>query len=162
VLLPLLGALCAKMNMVYHTKFTQVVAAICGIVFAAILVGGVYATVALTLIYFGVFESELHSNQWILIIIYISFLYLLRVIFLFWRFIKTIKGKLEFDASGVIFEDNGNKTAYAWSDLVNSKEHADCQIFVLLNNRKEHIFTIWELASGYKEFRNAFSEANGT
>jgi hypothetical protein len=150
------------MKVVYHTKFTQVIAGVCGVLFAAILIGGIYATVGLTLIYFGLIDSKLHANEWILLIIYISFLYLLRVIFLFWRFAKTIKGKLEYTSAGVIFELDGNKTTFEWKDLTKSKEHADCQIFVLLNDKREHIFTIWELANGYKDFRNAFTESKGT
>lgn len=58
-------ALCAKVIMVYHSKLTQVVAAICGIIIGCIVLAGLYAVSSLTLIYLGLIDSDLHSNGWL-------------------------------------------------------------------------------------------------
>lgn len=148
--------------MVYHSKLTQVVAAICGIIIGCIVLSGLYAVSSLTLIYLGLIDSNLHSNAWLLIIVYGCFFYCCRVMYLFIRFFRTIAGKISFDSENVYFELGNKSQTFKWKDLTNSKAHADCQIFCLFDNDKRHIFSIWELANGYKEFRESFVVANGT
>ena len=149
------------MNTVYHSKLTQIVACICGAIIFLVVVGGIYAVASLTLIYFGVIESKLHSNEWLLLIVYGSFVYCCRVAYLFYRFFKTLKGIIKYDIEKVRFELNGQTTTFQWKELARSREYADCQIFTLFDSHKAHIFTIWEFASGYEQFREAFSDATG-
>jgi hypothetical protein len=148
--------------MTYHSSLTRIIAYICAVIFLGILLSGGYAVVYFTLIYFGVIDSELHSSGWLLLIIYGSFLYVLRVCYLFQRFMKTLNGKLNYDSLGVTFKLGEISNSYTWKDISLSKGHADCQIFVVFGPNGEHVFTAWELATGYQDFRKAFQENVGT
>lgn len=148
--------------MVYHSKLTQIFAYICAVIIICVLVAGAWSTIHLTLVYFGFISSKLHSNEWLLVILYVALLYCVRVSYLLFRFLKTLKGKLSYDSNGVDFELNEKRIQFRWEALAKSKNYADCQIFVLFNEKGEHVFSIWELASGYRGFKDAFHVNSGT
>ena len=147
--------------MVYHSKLTRIFAYICAVIIVAVLVSGMWAAIYLTLVYFGCIQSNLHSNGLLLFIVYTALIYMGRVIYLLIRFLKTLRGKLIYDSIGVSFELNRESTYLEWQALTKSKAYADCQIFVLFDNDGKHIFSIWELATGYGEFRDAFTKNCG-
>jgi len=77
------------------------------------------------------------------------------------RFIKTIKGSFEFDENGICFNFQGSSHTYNWDELKNSKDYPSCQVFCLIDGSGNHLYSIWEYASNYSQFRKLALEKIG-
>jgi len=77
------------------------------------------------------------------------------------RFIKTLKVSFTFDSKGIVLLENGSSAFYPWSYLSKSKEYSSCQIYCLIDSSGNHLFSIWEYADSYQEFREIALEKIG-
>ncbi|XQF90133.1 hypothetical protein ACOBV8_17105 [Pseudoalteromonas espejiana] len=77
------------------------------------------------------------------------------------RFLKTLKLSFEFDENGIALNSENEVQHYAWDELKNSKDYPSCQVFCLLSKDGNHIFSIWEYAKNYSEFRKMALEKIG-
>ncbi len=145
--------------MVQHSKSVQIMAYICGAILLPI-----YALGPLSLVYLS--SGRVSDGDWqtlaFLIALCIVMLYFGgKYFYLLVRFLKSLKVFFTYDSKGVLLVKNGYSKFYEWSELTNSKEYPNCQIYCLINSNGEHLFSIWEYATGYQEFRNVALEKIG-
>jgi len=157
--LPLNRALYAKESMVQHSSSTKIMAYVC-----AVILLPVYSLGPLSMIYLS--SKRIADGDWqtllFLICICATLVYFCGKWFLLLlRFIKTLKVNFTFDSKGIVLTENGSSTFYPWSDLSNSKEYASCQIYCLIDSNGNHLFSIWEYADSYQEFREEAFEQIG-
>lgn len=81
--------------------------------------------------------------------------------YLMFRFLKTLNASFTFDSNGISLTNNGSTTVYSWNELDKSKEFTSCQIFCLIDSKDQHLFSVWEYADGYAEFRQMTAEHIG-
>lgn len=142
-----------KGNMVQYSNSVQIMAYICGVILLP-----VYALGPLSMIYLS--SNRIADGDWQTLI----FLFFLcsalvyfcgKYFFLLVRFLRSLKFSFTFDSKGIVLCKNEQSSFYAWSDLKNSKEYANCQMYCLVDSNGEHLFSIWEYADNYQEFRDA-------
>ena len=148
-------------NMVHHSKLVRYLAYFCGIIVVALGFVGIGSAVSYTVIYLDIVDSIFTDSIWLLALLYVVAVYFCHVNYLYFRFVKTIEGVLDYDSEGITFTCKGIKSNYTWDEIKNSKEHADCQIVSIITVNKKHVVSIWEYASGYLEFRKILQSRVG-
>ncbi|WP_158681404.1 hypothetical protein [Pseudoalteromonas sp. T1lg88] len=145
--------------MVKHSKNIQILAYVC----ALILLPG-YSLGSIAICYIT-YKSWISQELYIAILLsaFSGFLIYFSVqnFYLLCRFIKTLKINLEFDHNGIILCENGANKSYSWNELKKSKAYPSCQIFCLIDVNGNHLFSIWEYAKNYSEFRKIALEKLG-
>ena len=137
--------------MVEHSKNTRLLAYFC----ALILIPG-FSFFPVAFIYILLTTSDFELNMKVIFmfltiftISYVSAKYL----FLFVRFISTLKVKLTFDIDGISVNKNHKIVFYTWEQLSNSKHYPSCQTFCLIDEQNRHIVSLWEYATDYHQLR---------
>ncbi|WP_215399177.1 hypothetical protein [Rheinheimera oceanensis] len=149
----------AKESMVEHSKATRVLAYICAVILLPVYVSG---PIALILISGKRLSNADASTVFILAALVIGITYLCgKYFFLMVRFLRSLKTKMTYDDQGIALYKGSETKRYSWNDLKASREYASCQIFCLMDSSKTHLFSIWEYASGYREFRQKMYEEVG-
>ncbi|MBA6339363.1 hypothetical protein H4J57_19450 [Colwellia sp. BRX8-7] len=145
--------------MVSHSKFIQILAYVCAVILIPVYVFGSIA------LFYATYKSTLNPD--ILITLFIAVLAIVvsffgyKSMYLLIRFIKTIKGSFEFDENGICLNFQSNSQKYTWDELENSKDYPSCQIFCLIDDSGNHLYSIWEYASNYSQFRKLALEKIG-
>ena len=154
-----MGRYIPKVAMVSHSKSIQILAYFC-----AVILIPVYAFGSMALFY-ATYKSTLNPD--ILITLFITIVAIVvsffgyKSMYLLIRFIKTIKGSFEFDENGICFNFQGSSHPYSWDELKNSKDYPSCQVFCLIDSSGNHLYSIWEYASNYSQFRKLALEKIG-
>jgi hypothetical protein len=152
-------ALYAKEIMVEHSKATRILAYVCALILLPVYVTGPISLIILTLKRFHIADKP---TVIFLVFLSVGMTYLCgKYFYLLVRFIKTIKKKVTFDDNGVVIENNAQVQKYSWYELRASREYPSCQIFCLIDAGGQHLFSIWEYANGYREFRQKMHEEVG-
>ncbi|MGY0594546.1 MAG: hypothetical protein ACW7DP_12200 [Paraglaciecola chathamensis] len=137
--------------MVQHSSLTQIMAYVCAVILLPVYVLGPLSMVYLST---GRIADGNWQNLLFLACICATLVYFCgKNFFLMFRFLKTIKVTFTFDSQGITLLENGNSTFYLWCDLSKSKEYSSCQIYCLIAPSGKHLFSIWEYADNYQEFR---------
>jgi len=145
--------------MVEHSKTTRVLAYICAAILLPVYIIG---PIALILMAGKRLSNADASTLFILAALVIGMTYLCgKYFFLMVRFLKSLKTKMTYDDQGIALYKGSETKRYSWSELKASREYASCQIFCLMDSSKMHLFSIWEYARGYREFRKKMYEEVG-
>lgn len=156
---PLSKAFYAKEIMVEHSKATRILAYVCAFMLLPVYVAGPISLIILTLKRFHITDRP---TVIFLVFLSVGMTYLCgKYFYLLVRFIKTIKKKVTFDDNGVLIEHDTQAKKYSWYELRASREYPSCQIFCLIDAGGQHLFSIWEYANGYREFRQKIHEKVG-
>ncbi|MBA6303073.1 hypothetical protein [Colwellia sp. MB02u-14] len=145
--------------MVNHSKSVQVLAYICGVILIPVYIFGPFA------LFYATYKSM--GNPEMLVTVFIAVLSLaltyfgFKSLYLIIRFLKTLKVSFEFNAKGIVLNSSDCSNHYSWSDLESSKDYPSCQLFCLIDNKGNHLFSIWEYATNYLEFREVALEKIG-
>lgn len=145
--------------MVEHSKATRILAYVCALLLLPVYVVAPISLIILTL---KRFHSADKPTVIFLVLLSVGMTYLCgKYFYLLVRFIKTIKKKVTFDDIGVVIENDAQLQKYSWHELRTSREYPSCQIFCLIDAGGKHLFSIWEYANGYREFRQKIHKEVG-
>ena len=145
--------------MVAHSKFVQILAYISAVILIPVYVFGSIA------LFYATYNSTLNPD--VLITLFIATVAIVvsffgyKSMYLLIRFIKTLKASFEFDENGICLNFQSNSQKYTWDALKNSKDYQSCQIFCLIDDSGNHLYSIWEYASNYSQFRKLALEKIG-
>ena len=145
--------------MVEHSNLTKKLAYICSLILSPLFLFG-----SVGYPYIMITNDVIYELWPLIILILISIglaFYCLRVFYLLMRHIKTLNHKFEYDEAGIILYSNSKVSKFDWSKLKNSKGYADCQIFCLIDESGNHLMSVWEYASNYREFREVVAKKLG-
>lgn len=137
--------------MVIHSKSVQILAYICAVILIPVYIFGSLA------LFYATYKSTLNSD--ILVTLFIAVVTIVvssfgyKSMYLLVRFLKTLKLSFEFDENGIALNSENEIQHYSWEELKSSKDYPSCQIFCLITKDGNHIFSIWEYATNYSEFR---------
>lgn len=148
-----------KEDMVQHSKKIRVVAYICAVILMPLYIGG-----PLSMIYLSakrIPEADISTSMFLIAICGILTFVFGKFAYLMFRFLKTLKVSFTFDENGISLTNNGKTEVYSWSELEKSKEYTSCQIFCLIDSKGQHLFSVWEYADNYAEFRQMTAEKIG-
>lgn len=145
--------------MVEHSKTTRVLAYICAAILLPVYIAG---PISLILLSGKRFSNADASTVILLAALCVGMTYLCgKYFYLMVRFLKNIKTKMTYDNEGIVLRKGTETKQYSWNDLRASHEYASCQIFCLMDLSQQHLFSIWEYASGYHEFRQKMHDEIG-
>lgn len=145
--------------MVIHSKSVQILAYICAVILIPVYTFGSLA------LFYATYKSTLNPD--ILVTLFIAVvsvvvsLFGYKSMFLLVRFLKTLKFSFEFNENGIALNSENEVQNYSWDELENSKDYPSCQVFCLISKDGNHIFSIWEYATNYTEFRKMALEKIG-
>jgi len=142
--------------MVIHSKSIRIFAYVCAAVLIPVYICGSLA------LFYTTYKSIPHYDFLITLFIGVvsiaASFFGLKSMYLLVRFLKTLKLSLEFDENGIVLNSASSLQIYSWDALKNSKDYPSCQIFCLIDRDGNHLFSIWEYAANYDEFREMVLE----
>lgn len=145
--------------MVVHSKSVQILAYICAVILIPVYIFGSLALFYVT--YKSTLNPDVLVTLFIAVVSVVVSLFGYKSMYLLVRFLKTLKLSFEFDEKGIALHSENEVQYYSWDELKNSKDYPSCQVFCLLSKDGNHIFSIWEYAKNYSEFRKMALEKIG-
>jgi len=157
---PVIGKLYAKVPMVQHSKKIRVLAYTCAVILMPVYIGS-----PLSMIYISanrIPEADVSTSIFLVVVCGVLTFVFGKFAYLMFRFLKSLKVSFTFNESGISLTNNGKTDVYSWRELEKSKEYASCQIFCLIDSKGQHLFSVWEYADNYAEFRQMTADQIGT
>jgi len=145
--------------MVIHSKFVRILAYVCAVILIPVYTFGSLA------LFYATYKSTLNTDflvtLFIAVVSVVVSFFGYKSMYLLVRFLKTIKFHFEFDEIGIALDSENEVRNYTWDELRSSKDYPSCQVFCLIDRGGNHLFSIWEYAKNYGEFRKMALEKIG-
>jgi len=136
---------------VEHSFSVKFLAYICAVILLPVFIVGPFAYPYLMIT--NDVRYELGALSFLILICAVLAFCCIKSFYLMIRFFNTLNYKIEYDEDGIILYKNTFIAKFKWNELAKSKEYRSCQIFSLIDGNGKHLFSIWEYASNYNDFR---------